>query len=818
MENIINLEKNILENAKISACRINDKETRIKSYALNIAANITAQYLTKMGLDADTSLSLYKIPTFQENFELADVYVKGFRFDVRISFDGVNYTVPKIHAKYGATPLAYIVIKLDENLKNAEFLGFLPTENVTYPESNNEYHTLLVSDLKPIEEIKELLENSTLNIHPYSPNNHEKIKELSTSFIDGEITDSEKVFFIKHIIACPVCRETFCDVNDFDTIVSQIRNYQELLNDSTLSVLSGNKKEIDEAALANLAFVENAEENLVDEIPSNIEFLDEDIKTETIMELVDDSSNVGLIEEATETLDAGLAELDTVEEITEELPIQEVAEEVKDVDLIEEEEESSLELTDELPHFEEVEEFNIHEEKSEEILIEETTETLDAGLAELDTIEEITEELPIQEVAEESKTPFAGIELVEDDVDDIGLGDSENETPETIELLDESKQTQQKHKIFGFETDSLDRIEELIDSEEKSASSDGLIMDSDEDTELANPNEIGVVDTYEELNEMDNLDTDSSLQSNYSPQKPVELVYDEEEAVADSTVMPEIKHNNDDEVQSLLDDDLMALLAEDENPESSESNEEQIVQNSENVEGNDEAEKQENALPDENIESLFDNEQSNGEPVEFKLAEEPITQETVKRTKNVAIVAGLMVVLLGVGSGLFVINKNKAVNTDDIMQENEMFDTTTAQNNAVQSPAVSQDINRSMTNSFSDKPAAITVTKLSWQINEKLAIEPSVKEYLQTAGRNIQMNLQSDLANSADIAFNNLVKVSFVIAPDNTLKSIQILESSGSDDIDARIKSSLKNTLNYVSVPKLKDFNSDYFLTLIINF
>ena len=68
--------------------------------------------------------------------------------------------------------------------------------------------------------------------------------------MDGEISESEKVFFIKHVLACPVCRETFCDVNDFDTIISQIRNYQELLNDSTLSVLSGNKKEVDEAEQA----------------------------------------------------------------------------------------------------------------------------------------------------------------------------------------------------------------------------------------------------------------------------------------------------------------------------------------------------------------------------------------------------------------------------------------------------------------------------------------------------------------------------------------------------------------------------------------
>ena len=88
----------------------------------------------------------------------------------------------------------------------------------------------------------------------------------------------------------------------------------------------------------------------------------------------------------------------------------------------------------------------------------------------------------------------------------------------------------------------------------------------------------------------------------------------------------------------------------------------------------------------------------------------------------------------------------------------------------------------------------------------------------QFSGKNIQMNLQNDLANSADINFNNIVKVSFTIAQDNTMKGMQVLESSGSDQIDEIVLRSIKNTLKYVSVPKVKDFKSDYFLTLIINF
>ena len=192
--------------------------------------------------------------------------------------------------------------------------------------------------------------------------------------------------------------------------------------------------------------------------------------------------------------------------------------------------------------------------------------------------------------------------------------------------------------------------------------------------------------------------------------------------------------------------------------------------------------------------------------------------------KKAAISAGVVVLLAAAGAGAWFMNHQKAANSGDNMdlanQGDPVFD---FQNQGSEQPdtesgAVSQDINKSMANSFSDKPAAITITKISWQVSEKLAQEASVKEYLQTAGKNIQMNLQNDLANAADVPFNTSVKISVTLAPDNTLKGMQVLESSGSDKIDESMLRSIKNTLKYVSVPKLKDYKSDYFLTLIINF
>ena len=871
MDNILNLEKNILENAKISACRIDDKELRIKAYALNIAANATAQFLDKMGLESDTSLSLYKIPSFEKEFELADVYVDGFRFDTRISFDGQTFAVPKTHTKYGATPLAYIVIKLDQNINTAEFLGFVGTEGLALPDSTTEYHTLSTDILRPMTEIKDLLEASTLSIHPYSATTHEKIKELSAAFIDNEITESEKVFLIKHVVTCPVCRETFCDINDFDTIVSHIKNYKELLNDSTLSVLSGNKKELDEAALANMTLVEHAEEDDLDKIEEEQIFStdiveeDTDLTEETTNsdELILDEQNTLPTDESedlnlnTELLDEEiinnneqiLSKEESLIEEQEEIELQEtnivqdenlqeeLFEEPEHLEIIEPEEmftNESIELneTEDNHHLEE-----LHD--TEELLNTDNIELHE--LSEIENIENLfdtdlitdtentplLEEQPIEEtsiITEETTlyTPQQPIELNYDDEELTEEPEENNILEENIEEenLQENNDLQEDIPLFEEplnEKDSLERFEKQIEEETETP-----VEENEEEIEEIPENndkqEETVLLNEEPLNEKDSLER-------FEKQIEEEEIAEYQEITEtdnNTAVSEDIQTDANAEIQSLLDDDLMALLSEDNDNESSEEaeskeiiQEESITNIEENIE-NETAEEITEPVAEETIDELFENEEQQTLP-KSELAEEPISNDVVKKTKNMAIAAGLLIVLLAASGSMLVFNKQKAINND--IQNNEMFDfQTKAEDEATQAPAVSQDINRSMTNSFSEKPVAITITKLSWQVSEKLALEPSVKEYLQTVGKNIQMNLQNDLANSADIAFNNVVKVSFTIAQDNTLKGLQILESSGSDKIDADISTSIKNTLKYVGVPKLDNYKSDYFLTLIINF
>ncbi len=1219
----INIGEDVLDNAKFVACKVEDDYLRKRVYALGIAANATAKYLTENGLKTHSSHSLYKSAVFAKEIEIADIYANNARFDVRVTFNDKTFTVPKLQVKYDIKPQAYIVVRFDNSLKDFEFLGFIPESELEYDKNGQEYYTYPLDLLKPFEEFIPYAEGLNITPKKYSDEEHDNILSLCVSILDEQADEADKIYFIKHVANCTQCRDTFCDINDFDDIVSQLKNYHELLNDSTLSVLSGNREEVDQAAIAHMALVENAsedfikeiektaeeaaasvtmsgalsaaaagqaadsilaaqaaeeplepmvlnmydapessqgttiadkniqeetldssesllledtdlevetnntnsakagnstlllanenavvpelsvdeniidtaakeqemsqevsnadistdsflvednltensfdelnasieefagepledmlqlesddevaedkaeeiqkseeeplnlqlsddseEENLVPQVPVDVEAKDS-LNEQTSIEgmfsdelsldldepeplavsdddifaqdeisaaqdginleentqaadnvlqldsLSDDSENTVLPQEDSVSLDIeteqslALDDLEDFSKIHEPEILSEELEEAKEMSVDEHTEEKNVEETvqnivntgdldeltlgedddlsqlndsdslelDNLAAFDETEE--PAEEKSVEEAVQDTINISDSdelaipeddlpqlndsdsleldNLAAFDEIEESAEEKSVEESAQDTMniSDFDELSISEDDFSELNGSDSleldDLETIDEIEPQEDNFQaglnmdnTPEQNNVdsdFGLSDDGLTDFKEEDTTEDVWAASSQpqepveLKYDDEEPEQISvqNENQTGFIeddvfdinkqepviesfdnDTEEHVSDFDfpdynyeNMQTDnaeSSAQQDLSQEQPVQTGQNINVSVpAASEAKIQGEDSDEEDLQELLDDDLLALLSDEdsegkENQEDEQSAEPSAFVDTENSETQDgivlpeedallgqETEHTSEIAENEEIENLFDEQEApqEGEQVELDLSQEPMSAEAVKKTKKLAI-AGALIALLAIGGiagGYYIYQKNTAaVNNDsaDAAQDNQVFD---FQNSAVQgeeqdtsSGAVSQDINKSMTNSFSDKPAAISITKLSWQVNEKLAVEPSVKEYLQTAGKNIQLNLQNDLANAADVAFNNSVKVSFEIAPDNTLKGIQVLESSGSDKIDAIITKSIKNTLKYVSVPKLQNYKSDYFLTLIINF
>lgn len=243
MSEIINIDKKTIQTAASVSVDIEDTGVRKRVYALGAAALTAAKYLSSIGIDVKTKYSLFRIPSLAKNLEIADIYAGDARIDVRISFDGKTFSVPKMQNKYGAMPDAYFVLKVDSHLEYAEALGFVNPETLVLPESDNEYYNFSTSLLQPSTGLRTYIASLKLKKQPCSSTDNDKIRELATSFIDEEISESEKVYFIKHVVACSKCRELFSELVEFDTIVSQVGKHTDLMDDSTLSVLSGNPHE-----------------------------------------------------------------------------------------------------------------------------------------------------------------------------------------------------------------------------------------------------------------------------------------------------------------------------------------------------------------------------------------------------------------------------------------------------------------------------------------------------------------------------------------------------------------------------------------------
>ena len=1020
------IDNQIIENAKSIAAKIEDKNIRKRAYALAIGAISVSEFLSSEGIDIKTKLSLFRVPSVAKSIEIADIYFGDARLDVRVTFNDETFSIPKTHEKYSATPDAYIVLKLDSSLNNAEILGFINPKEIEYPDSNFEYYTLSTNILKPISELRIFLTSLKLKMMPFSSEENDKIKELAAAFIDEEITESEKVYFIKHVVACAACRESLCELNEFDTIVSQMKNHEDLLNDSTLNILTGNPKaaekntennfpikeenetavlipplveappvlpappivldtpsitqEISEESINEIDTKETTLDNLVsnEELEPSETETEENLESETEIELLEENElleepqleedSIGL-ENEIETIDEDINDskedetkensVETDEIISEVPDLELISDDAKETENIEElnptdtdiikeetdsleniseetetelENEETLNIEDSEPMLlEEDEALILHEDSDKEEVLENLEPKQEDNLAELvnKTDNDLTEnqedniihenessELELEDLEtldslgnleelHENAEPLEELSEIIEEHEDIEQNETEQQEtvaeqssePSEFATIMENSEENTENDLLALNNDeeigALGELEEIkefnqehdatniINLTEEENSQNSFLLDEVADEkaqtesleDLSANNESLTEETEEEMtiqeqeNIVDNLqETKANVESTYKnnetlensfTQEPVELNYDDEidsnQEAQNSTEQQEPNQETntvDAEIQGLLDDDLLALLSDNddesttqtaqdfthyveenqaEDSDMQENFEQNLINETQSVETdeiNQEVEPQDEST--ENIETLFDktveNAESGDENNVIDVDEEPISAATANAAKKLIIGGALLVLLAGGAGAAWFMNHSKAVNDNTDMldatnQSDSLFDFENKgkdENN--EGPAVSQDINKSMANSFSDKPAAITITKISWQVSEKLATEPSVKEYLQTAGKNIQMNLQNDLANAADITFNPSIKISFEIAPDNTMKGMQVLESSGSDKIDETVLRSIKNTLKYVSVPKLKDFKSDYFLTIVINF
>ncbi len=937
MKKNIEIDKNLREMAKNTAARIENAQERKRAYALATGALALAKALQSDGFGVSFKHSLFKVPSFAGNFELADLYIGNVRIDVRVTFDNENFYIPKTHKKYDAAPDLYVVVKMEKNLSKMSIEGFVFPKETEKCESVEEYLVCPLKKLNSMKGFKKAVESVETEEHECAAGDHQKAAELAVSFLDGEISESEKIFFIKHVVNCPLCRERLCEFSEFDSIIEQVKKYPELLDDSTLNVLTGNVSS-QQAEQNEPEILETGISNSVLELVKDAAALETGLEAAETVAQAAGAGAAGLVietaEETAETLENISDEEDNLsllsiseeddQNIEDEPENEEDSAEIDDLSELEESgEELNLTEPEEIPDFSETpgepeqEEETVEENEAPELLNTEDSEEEDTLTLEedepMELLEEAAEEMTLESDEEsvheapEEETPLetellqesAPVEEIEEahetEQDDIFAG--ADEEPFELEAHDELElsdlETLDEHEEMVLEEVHEEQPEEIepepaFEENEEAAPEEPVaeISEHEELTELESDDEpLGLLEHEEipdfsqdleetaepeaqepviseeteaiELTEEapEEILPESSEETIQEPEEPksefaelleeepvenneeqiseyagIELI-DEDSTPSDEPVeetQPENEVN--EEIQGLLDDELMQLLSSDDD---SDENTESEAADDNNLDliaesGDSESENQEEN-GEEVIDSLY--EDAPEAPAEGESAQEEFMQPEPGKNGGLAkklIAAAVVLFLITTGSiTALYLNQNKQASNQDAlpdadmpMQDGSLPDAAAnlPQNKDDSASPMSQDLNKSITNVFSDQPAALTITKISWEVSQSLANDDSFRNYLQVAGKNLQMNLQNDLSYTTEINYNPKVKVSFEISKDNTIKRIQVTESSGSEQIDNVVLQSIKETLKYVNAPNIKDYKGNYNLSVVVNF
>ena len=139
------IEENDLMPAKEICKFIENPEIRNRATANSTAALIAKKYFDKSDIDITTGL--HNVAQVLEDIELSDIYINDNYIDVRLYFNDNELCVPKSHFERNILPVAYMFIKLNEDLTGGLVTGFITPNAIDTNNELNGYYPVREEDL-----------------------------------------------------------------------------------------------------------------------------------------------------------------------------------------------------------------------------------------------------------------------------------------------------------------------------------------------------------------------------------------------------------------------------------------------------------------------------------------------------------------------------------------------------------------------------------------------------------------------------------------------------------------------------------------------
>ena len=452
----MNTDNFIIESCDIelaqNICKmITNTGVRNRAVANAIAGSIASKFFDKNNYDVDSESGLHNIGLVLEDIDISDIYINKNYIDVRVFFSEEEISVPEAHFSSSLLPLAYMFIKINEDLSGANVVGFITPENIQKNNLIDGSYYISENDLQSFYDIETLIINRDEDI---------------------EISDNDIFAYIDNRIE---------DKNSF---------YSNLLQSK-----EGRIKLAKAAKAKEIFKFVSVVKTTIDEAPQaedSIQSLDVELS-------LDSSAELDLIEEA--DLDNFIEEELLNEEISDELsfePLPEAEEsDLTDDFMLLEESDISIEDLSTEEHEEandEPETFS-EPEFNEEISLEEV-QSNDEIINEFQ--EEIEEDIvTLEELVESEPEPLS---FVEDDIIE-----EETASEEQIEMPEEETETEEE-EIYDFSTKATPNSETSDILEELSNEPEIEIPEEAEEAENAAEEQIEALFNTDEITQEENAD------------------------------------------------------------------------------------------------------------------------------------------------------------------------------------------------------------------------------------------------------------------------------------------------------------------------
>lgn len=503
-ETLIYIEKENHTEAEFMSRNFVNKELKNRAYLNALGAELVTKYLTSEGIKFTNVHNLHSISKILESVDISDILLPNIHLDVRVVFDEKQIFIPKSHFELDLVPNAYVVLKLDEEFKHVELLGYFKPYQINKQNENRDYYFFdrnkLSSPASLTKFVKDYIGRTSRDI---SEEDLLRGRELAISLADHNISVSEEKELLELLLLSDVLRESVLEFDNFETlsysaapvlseslvvpaeVTTEEENNEEdeIVEEDTNIENSTEIEPVEEISLATMAMDEDLdldtafpepeleEETLVEPLEDPVS--DDETSDELIEEELEENTET---EEEEELLAEPIEENVQIEEIDEDNEFMEELEEATGVSSEEPvtEREEEFEIAEEtlIEDIEPVDFDNIEETISEDTETEdELQDSIEQEIDEAETLEieeeEETTELSLEEpIIEESLNIPAEDQLeIADNVEEEILEPVNETIDETVEVsatIDENLPTLDLDETPALEIDPTDLGDDLL--------------------------------------------------------------------------------------------------------------------------------------------------------------------------------------------------------------------------------------------------------------------------------------------------------------------------------------------------------------------